>query len=272
MQNQMIRQRLLEMIVKPDAMLYADELSWLYNELGLAAYVQGALHDAYALFRSGQDINRVAERRINGQRWLQSEINLALVELERARLSQARYHLENALSVAQKNQDAEVEARASGYLALVHHLSGNYTLAERLYRKVIKMSIKFGNFRGVSLFSWHSSDLQRLLGRLEEANRQINESIAAAESDRHPDLLHYARVAAVNLKRSSPGESKAAWATTGFLGSALDFAQKAGILKLKADVYRVQILIALDQGETQLAGRLAMRCLGIASLSGMACV
>jgi hypothetical protein len=114
-----------------------------------------------------------------------------------------------------------------------------------------------GNFRGVSLFSRHSSDLQRLLGRHEEANHQINESIAAAESGRHPDLLHYARVAAANLNRySPPGQSKAAWTTTGFLASALDFAQKIGIPKLKADVYRVQGLIALNQGETRLAGQL----------------
>ena len=107
------------------AVLYADELSWLYNELGMVGYSQGSVNDAYALFRTGQDFNAYIEGNTHGPRGFQSELNLAGVHIEAGNLPRARYHLENATRVAQKLDD-EARARADGYMGLLHHLSGKY--------------------------------------------------------------------------------------------------------------------------------------------------
>lgn len=53
------------------------------------------------------------------------------------------------------------------------------------------------------------------------------------------------------------------------LEPALQFARAMGIPKLEADVLKVQAHIALEGGETEVAARLAIKCLGIAAGFGM---
>ena len=254
-----------EEIEVSEGILYADELAWLYNELGLSAYCRGFLRDAYALFRVGQEVNRVAERGVSGSRMIQSEINLAIVWLELARLPRARRHLERALLLAKghKGPGARIP-RIHGYLGLVHHLSGENNQAEVSYKKAIKALQKIGDRRGMSVFMRNRCDLRRGQRDFEGAQRDLSDSIAAAESGRHLDLLHYARVAEAHFKlaanQPTPRE---------FLEPSLEFARKAGIPKLESDVYRVQGIIALHEGEIQRAGRLTVYCLGLASALGM---
>src|SRR6185503_6440231 len=58
--------------------LYADELAWLYNELGLACYGEGAMHDTLAVWEQGLEINRVIDSHEEGGSYLfQSLCNLA---------------------------------------------------------------------------------------------------------------------------------------------------------------------------------------------------
>jgi len=252
-----------------DGILYADELAWLYNEYGLSAYCQGALHDAYARFRVAQDINGVAERGTCGPRWIQSEMNLGLVELERGHLSRAGYHFKDAVCIASGVKDPEVAARARGYLGLVQHLSGDYSNAERLYTESIGNLTKVGNFRGLSIFTRHRSNLFRLRSKYPEARRDIDESISAAETGRHTDLLHYSRVAAANLYRATAEPPMSKHTSETVMESALYFARTVGLPKLEADIASVRGMIALDQGDTQFAAQLAIKSLGIASLFGM---
>jgi tetratricopeptide (TPR) repeat protein len=253
-----------------EAVLYADELAWLYNELALAAFCQGSQYDAYALYRMGQDVNAFAERRTYGYRWCESEINLAMVQMERARLSRARYHLDNAVRAAVRLGDPQIEARARGHLGLVHHLSGDYTQAEDLYETALDMLKATGNRRAISIFRRHRGDLRRLQGQVDLAADDIRASIAAAESGRHPDLLHFARIAEANLALT---QGRSGVYTTAspqkLLLPALEFARRTGLPKLEADAYMVQATIALQQGETDFAGRLATRCLALAAGLGM---
>src|SRR5205085_10460642 len=168
-----------------DALLYGDELAWLYNEIGMVSYAQGAAHDAYAVFRLGQDINAVAERHTHGPRWCQSELNLAGVHIEAANLPRARYHLDNALQGAKELGDDEIRGRVYGYLGLVHHLSGNYDAAGGLYDDAIRILEGRGNRRALSIFRRHRGDLRRKQQRLGKAIQDIESSIVAAESAGH---------------------------------------------------------------------------------------
>ena len=249
-----------------NGVLYADELAWLYNELGLVAFSIGLVADAYALFRAGQHVNAVAERGFHGHRWCASAINLGQVQLERGSLGRARYHLETAVRTAHTLNDTVLKARARGHLALVHHLMGNYQRSESLYSGAVNDLLDVGNHRGASIFLMHRADLRRRLHKFESAESDLRESVAAAESGRHPDLVHYANLANAKLKRTG---IKPDLVTLEELTPALDFARRVGIRKLECDAQIVQGQIALEQGEYDMAGRLAVSSLGIASSLGL---
>ncbi|MGH7789842.1 MAG: SIR2 family NAD-dependent protein deacylase [Candidatus Binatia bacterium] len=265
-------------IVHVDAHLYADELGWLFNELGMISYSQGMVHDAYSLFRMGQDINTIAEYGprgassidpaigpvLRGPRWCQSELNLAGVQIEAANLPRARYHLENALRGSQGLGDEEMMARVFGYLGLVHHLSGGYYQAETLYGRAINRLRQQGNRRGLSIFLRHRSDLLRKQKRREAAARDIASSIVTAESGGHMDLVQYARVAEANCQVDA-GDI----VSHEHLSPTLEFARRVGLPKLEADALKVQAHMALRSRETELAGRLAVSSLAIAASNDM---
>lgn len=245
--------------------LYADELAWLYNELGLVAFSTGLVADSYALFRAGQHVNAVAERGFHGHRWCASAINLGLVQVERGNLARGRTHLESALRTANALGDNLLKAQARGHLGLVRHLMGNYKRAEKLYNRAIKVLLRVGNHRGSSIFLMHRADLRRRMHRFEEAASDLRESVAAAESGRHPDLVHYTNLANAKLKRTR----KSDLVTLEELTPAIDFARRVGIPRLECDAQIVQGQIALEQGEYDMAGRLAVSSLGIASSLGL---
>jgi|GEM_PF-3985110 len=244
--------------------LYADELAWLYNELGLVSFSMGLIADSYALFRAGQHVNAVAERGFHGHRWCASAVNLGLVQLERGNLARGRYNLECALRTAHALEDKVLEARAHGHLGLVHHLTGNYQQSEEHYEAAINQLRPIGNHRGASIFLMHRGDLLRRLQRSQEATSDLHESLAAAESGRHPDMVHYANLSIAKLKRS-----KGRLVTLEELTPAIDFARRVGIPRLECDAQIVQGQIALEQGEYDMAGRLAVSSLGIASSLGL---
>lgn len=243
--------------------LYADELAWLYNEMGLGAFCQGLLHDAYALFRLGQDVNAVAESNTKGRRWRQSEMNLAIVMMERANLHRSRYHLNNALRVAKEQKDKQLAARAYGYLGLLHHLVGEYEQSQKAYDAALK-HLEPGNRRGWSIFLRHRGDLLRMMNKISDAERDIAGSVSAAESGGHPDLLQFARIAQANL-RLAQGEAQ----PPDVLRPAIELARKLGLPRLECDACKVQGHIALQNGEIEEAGRMAIRCLSISSALGM---
>ena len=245
---------------------YADELAWLYNELGLVSYSKGVLPDAYVLFRLGQDVNRNADNGFRGHRWCQAELNLAAVQIERARLPRAMLHLTNALRAAKTLRDEDMTARCLLYLGLIHHLRGDYDNADAIYSKSLeKLRGGVASHRGISIVKRHRADLMRVQGRIKEAEASLSGSVMAAESGAHLDLLWYARIAEANLRRRVDSQSSAGEA----LESALVFARSAGIPKLEAEVYAVQAHVALDHGETEAASRLAVRCLSLGSAFGM---
>jgi tetratricopeptide (TPR) repeat protein len=250
--------------ISPEGILYADELLWLYNELALSAFCQGSMPDAHALFRMVEDLVELAEPQ-NSERWGQSEINLGLVQLERGWLRRAQHHFENAMRVGARLPQGDIKSQAIGYLGLVSHLSGEYARAKDQYDTAIE-SIKLEpNGRALSIFYRHRGDLQRKLGKLKEAQRDIQASVAAAESGRYPDLLYYARLAQANIQRRRDKDLKA----VNMVSGAADFARQVGLPKLETDAYIVHAQFALKQGDIDLAGRRSAQALAVSSALGM---
>lgn len=256
-----------------DGILYADELAWLYNEMALVAYCQGDVHDSYALFRLGQDVNVFSERRSHGQRWVHSELCLGMVQLERARFARARFHLQNAVVRGMRLRDTDLAASARGYLGLLEHLSGNFDRARDLYRTAIDSLQSLGNSRGVALFSMHAGDLKRKMGLFDEGRSAIRGAMAAAQEGRHIDLVQTIRVAeAVMLLKDesnvSPIQRRCEQAAK-LLAGTIEFAHRVGIPKLEAGASLVLGQVHLIEGNLDEARRLAIRCLGLSCARGL---
>jgi tetratricopeptide (TPR) repeat protein len=151
---------------------------------------------------------------------------------------------------------------ALGYEGLLHHLSGNYDIAEEGYSKAIVILRKEStNFRALSIFHRHRGDLRRRQKKDEDARRDQLQSIAAAETGRHPALLHFSRVAMANLERNPEARV--------IIQQSLRYSLAIGLPKLEADTLKVEGEIALSEGETERAGQLAINCLGLACAGGM---
>jgi hypothetical protein len=182
-------------------------------------------------------------------------------------VSRARFHFENALDEAQRLGDTELEGCARGFLGLVHHLTGDFGSAQAMYAPAIDAAVASGNRRALSIFRRHLADLKRRLGRLSEARADLDESLIAARSGRHPDLVHYARAAQVNLELADPDHNRSLGHES--LETTIEFARTVGIPKLEADAIKVQAHVALSRGNTILSRRLALGALQIAVGSGM---
>ncbi len=71
-----------------DGPLYADELAWLYNDIGLTLCSEGEMQEAYAVWEQGFEINRLIDRE-GGQYVVQSLLHLGHVFLELGHLRHA---------------------------------------------------------------------------------------------------------------------------------------------------------------------------------------
>jgi tetratricopeptide (TPR) repeat protein len=272
-----------------DGALYHDELAWLFNELGLVCYCQGALPDSSTFFQLGERVNRRIESGEPnytagagktamqdhsgrpGYRQIESKINLASVLIDRARLSRARDALTQAATYTRECQgDAdsikdEIMARIHGFLGLVAHLSGDSRKALALYGSAIDVLSRYESWRGVSVFSRHRSDLHRAENRFKKAHADLATAIAAAEEGFHPDLVHYCRISEANLTRIETATQAPNRILVTSLEPTLRFARNIGSAKLESDVYRVMGLIELDQRDFEAATRSALNCLWLAS-------
>jgi tetratricopeptide (TPR) repeat protein len=251
-------------VVTPAGILYADEMGWLYNELGMVAFCQGVLPDAWAFWQTGEAINAVAERGGEGRRWRHSRLNLAMLDIERGNLRRATDLLERALSSAENDGDEACSGTARGFLGLIHHLAGDDKLAEPYYQDAITLSSQTGTRRGTSLFLRLRGDLRRWVGRLDDAEHDLRRSAAIAEQGRHADLLSFTRLSQASLARRR-GNREAGLGVE----RILEFARSMGIPKLEADAYKVLADCSLAAGDLHRADRLARSAIAIAARNDM---
>lgn len=251
-------------IVNAHGILYADELAWLYNELGLAAYYQGYLHDAYPFFISAKKINCYIEKTDKGDRRIQSEINLALVQLERGRFPRARQHLESAFWLGRRNMRPAIEGRIKACRGLLYHLSANYIKAEQQYTAAIDVLAAAEDLRNLSIFLRHRADLRRKFGKIDDGKEDLLNSRAAATAGGHLDLVHYLRAAEAFLSLTD-GEM----VDPEGLNPSIGYARQTQLPKLLADLYQVQAIIALHQKDISRASKAAIKALNISLNGGM---
>jgi tetratricopeptide (TPR) repeat protein len=246
-----------------DGPLYADELAWLWNDLGLAFYAQGSMVDAHAVWEVSYEIDHVTDSyEDGGQYLLQSRLDMAAAYLEMGNLDSAREYLADTEDSNLSYGDNEYAGRITGYKALLTHLRGNTDEADRLYEKAEVQLREVGrNLRGRSIFAHHHANLKMLIGDPKGAETLSGMSTAFAYEGKHFDLITYARIVKGNLLRAANHFREAQLE----YDTALLEAKRIGIRRLEADLLCELARLALDVGDWETARQRAVASLMIAN-------
>jgi tetratricopeptide (TPR) repeat protein len=243
--------------------LFDDELAWLYHELGLALYHEGAMIDCLAMWEQGLEVNRFLDGNEPGQYTFQAYCNLGAACIQYGRLRRAREYLQMAkeISIRAGNKDKDHAPRLDGYLALIRHLRGDLLLADREYGKAIHHLAETDNARAECIFLRHRADLKLKLREKNLAGDFIRSCRAKAEEGHFPDLVAHARLSEGHLFRVCEKYQDAIREYK----VALKAAKQYGMRGLEADVYSELAHLALDLGDTETARTRAIKSLQIAN-------
>ena len=246
---------------------YRDEIIWLYNECGVICLVQGNLIDAVTLFRHALIRNQQIEGfGDNGAQHCRIQLNLAVAQIERGRLSSALPRLQAVLRNCAR--ESEIYAMADGYLALVHHLKGEGHLAMQHYTLALNRLRELQDSRAVSIFARHCADLHRHLGQLDQCRSLVAESVAAAEGGGHEDLLKKAQLSLVRLSIVSDGTTHVR-DHLHQLRQIESYANTMDMPALYCEANHLHAELLLAQGETTLAGKLLQNVISKANRNGL---
>lgn len=245
--------------------LYADELAWIYNEIGLTSYSEGTMLDAIAAWEQGYEINRAIDSYDEGGNYLfQSQCNLGAAYIHFGNLEIANHFLREAERTNHRLDDRDHGGRIAGYLGLVQHLRGDFKAADLLYEDAIKkVDSAGGNARAASIFLRHHGDLKIRLDDRRQAKFLLQQSLSLAEANRYPELVAYARLSYGHLHRVEKEYAKALIE----YNAALKAAREIGVRRLESEALSELSQLAYDLGDAQIARQRALEALRIANES-----
>jgi len=258
---------LLHQVEDPRAILFADELAWLYNDIGLSFCCEGSIRDTYAFWEQGYEINRIIEGDVEvGQYRVQSELHLGHTFIERGNLAAAEQYLEVTSRLNHVLGDEDYEGRIVGYQGLLAHLQGDQSRADKLYDRAVKtLRGAGGNPRAESFFLRLHGDLKRHSRDVQESAELLRESRAIAEVADHPDLVAFVTNSLGHLHRIQGFHEEAQQE----YNTALLRARQFGIRRLEASVLSELSRFALDLGDYETARARAAEALSIANECGL---
>jgi tetratricopeptide (TPR) repeat protein len=242
----------------------AEEMLYLYNELGLAYYNTGSVQDALSVWGLAFDWQKAVEVNDIGQgemyaASLNSHLGMAYLQL--GRMQTAAQCFERALAGAKTTQNPDLELRMEGMLGRVAHFRGNLGEARAVYKRVIKKLSKLGNRRAQSYFMRHLAALETRLANFPEAKRLARESKAIAASQNAADLVAFASELEGRI-HSAAGEDKKAIREYRI---ALNEARTLDISRLQADILLGMANIQLRLGDASAARNRAIEVLKLAN-------
>lgn len=254
-------------IEDPAAPLYADELAFVYNDVGLTLCAEGFMEDTLAVWEQGYEINQVLEGLAEVPLYsLQSQLHLGHTFLELGDLETASQYLEETARTNYSVRDPDYGARILGYQGLIGHHRNQLDEAEKHYRRALRQLQKAGgNPRAESYFFSHRAKLAMVIGRFDRAERYVRSSWVQAEAGGARDLVAYARTARARWCREQDRLAEA----NGEYQAALVEARRLGIRRLEAEILTGLARVALKLGDAGLARRRAYGALAIANELGL---
>ncbi len=257
----------LSLVEHPEAPLYADELAWLYNDLGLILCAEGNVADMYGLWEQGLEISRAIEMGEEpGQHVVQSLLHQNYTFIEVGRLDIARVYLDDTKKANSYLGDEDLAARIVGYRGQIEHLQGDLHKAEENYRDAIDRFEQMGrNPRAESIFCRHLGDLMIEKEDCDQARERIRKCRALADAAGYRDLVAYARLSKGRLHRKAEALKDALREYQ----AVQQLAEKIGIRRLEATAFCELARLALDLGDAENARQQALSALLLANELGL---
>ena len=242
----------------------AEEMLYLYNELGLAYYNSGSVQDALSVWSLAFDWQKAVsiDDRDQGTMYaasLNSHIGMAYMQL--GWLQSATERFEAARVGAEDTINSDLAWRMKGMLGRIEHFHGNSPAAKKKYQKVAIEMEKLGNRRAESYFKRHLAALETRLGNTVDAVRLARECKALAASQNAPDLIAFASEME-GRAHSAAGENEKAIRK---FRIALAEAERLDISRLKADILLGLAKIQLRLGDANAARRRAIEVMELAN-------
>jgi tetratricopeptide (TPR) repeat protein len=179
------------------APLYADEVAWVYNEIGLTSISMGHVLNAIPFREQGLEISRLIDNDRDGRYLFQSEFNLSTAYMFLGRLNYSMEYLRKAFVIGNRLRDEELISRAKAYIGYIKYLQGSLEEADKDFNDCYSGIENNPRARGV-FYCYHSEILLKL-GRDDEAKVKIDQSRHIGVAEFYPDLIAYARLAKANL-------------------------------------------------------------------------
>jgi len=241
------------------APLYADEIAWIYNEIGLASIGMGNLLNAIPFREQGLEINKLIDRDKDGRYLFQSEFNLGVAYIHLGRLNFALNYLERAIEIGNKLDDTELVSRVKAYIALIKYLQGSLEEADQSFNDSYKGLGE--NPRAKGIFYCYHGELLLKLGKVTDAGNMISQSLHIGESCYYPDLVAYARLAKGNLLLRD-GDSDEA---QNEFNAALRIAKETKIRRLETGILSAMSRLSYHLNDSETARQKAVEALKIAN-------
>jgi tetratricopeptide (TPR) repeat protein len=248
-------------VIHSSGPLFGDELAWLYHELGLALYHEGAMIDCVSVWEQGLVVNRFLDGDQPGQYTFQAYCNLGAACIQWGRLPSAQEYLRRAKEISLRIEEKDHVPRLDAYLALIRHLRGDLLLADEEYKDAIEGLKATGNTRAECIFQRHWADLKLKMKDRDSAEKFIRSCRAKAEEGHFPDVVAHARLSEGHMHRTRKQYKDAIREYT----IALRAATEHGMRGLEADVHCEMGRLALDLGDVETARARAIKSLQIAN-------
>jgi tetratricopeptide (TPR) repeat protein len=256
---------------QPAVAFYSGELLWLLNEQAVIAMLQGDLYGGETAFREAYGVLRAYKGEGSRQSWRRLEINRTLLLVERGRIGQARSHLDaiDGKMAAQKyrsaQEDAIIKPLIIGYKGYCDFINGFYKGARTNYGQAIELLCKDNQQqRALALFYWRRAELEFNLNNVDDALKDVQFSIGAAEAGRQIDVVWRARLLQARLLS---GKDKAL-AEAIFTG-AIKYAEQMDLPRISVMALGRYARHRLELGDVEAASSLAKQSMIFAGKNGM---
>lgn len=221
---------------RPDAQLLAATAAMRVGDLGLATTLATA---ALGQFRVRGDLD--------GQ--MRAYNLLGAAHWERGRLAEAEGYFAEALDLACRLEDSLVAGHACNNLASVVHLRGRPDEAVGIYRAALLSYQRVGDRRGTAQ-TYHNLSLAfRQMADWQEADTAVTQAVRHAEFVGEASLMALTSTGRAELRIDQGDTAVAAQE----LRRASALAERAGDPIGGAEVRRIRALLALKEGQPELA-------------------
>ena len=229
-----------------------EEMIFLYNELGLAYYNEGAIQDALSVWGLAFEWQKAVETMDLEQAEMYSASlysHLGMAYIQMGRMETARECIEKASAAAGRIGNEDLNVRMGGILARIDHFRGNIEDARRGYEKVARELGRMGNHRAQSYFMRHCASLVIRLKDFEQAEQMVRSSMAIAASENCTDMVAFCRelLAKIYNYMDKPRDAIREYLVT------RTQARRLGIARLEADALLGLARVQLGLGDATAA-------------------